>query len=126
AEAAADVDFGEPQRAERDAEDRRQDRAVDVDTFRRADQMQLAALRVRRHGDEPARLERGGRLPRVAKALPDDDRRARQSRLGIADTRRDRRDVVALRPGKQPPPPRPPAPSPPPPPGPPLLPTLSH
>ena len=69
AEAAAHVHLGEPQRARRDAEDRRQDRAVDVDALGGADQVQLAAARIGRHRHEPARLQRGGGLPRVAEAL---------------------------------------------------------
>jgi hypothetical protein len=35
--------------------------------------VQLAAARVRRHRDEPARLEGGGGLSRVAEALVDDE-----------------------------------------------------
>ena len=80
AEAAADVDLRQPQRADGDAEDRRQDRAVDVDALGGADQVQLAPARVGRHGHEPARLQRGGRLPRVVEALADDDARRRPAR----------------------------------------------
>ena len=63
--------------------------------------MQLAAARVGRHRHEPARLQRGRRLARIAKALPDHDGRTRQRRLGVADAHGDGRDVVAFGRGEQ-------------------------
>ena len=96
AEAAADVDLGEPQRARREAEDRRQDRAVDVDALGGADQVQLAPARVGRHGHEPARLQRGGRLPRVVEALADDHGGAGQRGVGVAHPHGDGGDVVGV------------------------------
>ena len=48
AEAAAHVHLGQAQRADGDAEDRRQDGAVDVDALGGADQVQLAAARIGR------------------------------------------------------------------------------
>ena len=101
AEAAAHVHLGEAQRAGRDSEDRREDGAVDVDALGRADEVELAAARVGRHRDEPARLEGGRRLPRVAEALADDEVRTGQRRAGVADPHPDRRDVVRVRPGKE-------------------------
>jgi hypothetical protein len=56
AEAAADIDLGEPERARGQAEDGRQDGAVDVDALRRADQMQLPPARIGRHRHQPAGL----------------------------------------------------------------------
>ena len=100
-EAAAHVHLGEAQRARRDPEDLGEDAAVDVDALGRPDQVELAPARVGRHGDEPAGLEGGRRLPRVPEALVEDETRAGQRRAGIAHPHPDGRDVVAVRPSEE-------------------------
>ncbi len=64
--------------------------------------MQLAAARIGRHGHQPARLQRGRRLARIAEALADDHGRLRQRGVGIADAHRDGGDVVRVRTGEEP------------------------
>ena len=49
--------------------------------------MQLAPARVGRHGDEPARLQRGRGLPRIGEALADDHGRRRPARASASPTR---------------------------------------
>ena len=101
-EAAAHVDLGEPQRAQRDAEDRREDRPVDVNALGGADQMELAAARIGRHDDETARLQRRRGLPRVGEALTQSQVSPGERLVGVAHAHGDRRDVVRVRGLKEP------------------------
>ena len=101
AEASSHVYLGQPQRAERNPEDRGQDAAVRVDALGRADQVKLSALGIGRHGDEPPRLEGRGGLPGIDKPLADDHRRRVDRRIDVADSHRDQGDVIGLGAGEQ-------------------------
>jgi hypothetical protein len=67
-----------------------------VNALRRADQVQLAAAWIRRHGDEATCLQRRSRLPRIAETVTHDDRGAREPGVGVAHAHRDGRDVVRV------------------------------
>ena len=63
--------------------------------------MELAASRGRRHGHEPARLERRRRLPRMGEALAEHHRRAGQGPVGVAHAHPDHRDIVRVGAGEK-------------------------
>ena len=96
AEPAAHVDLGQPQRADGDVEDLREDRTVDVDALRRADQVDLAAARVGRDRHEAARLQRRRGLPGIVEGLAHHHVRGRERGIRVTDAHGDRGHVVRV------------------------------
>jgi hypothetical protein len=101
AEAASHVHFGEAQRAEGQAEDGRENAAVDVDALGRSHEVELSALRIGGDGHEPARLQRGRGLPRIDEALADHQIGALERARRVSAVHGDHGHVVGFRPREE-------------------------
>ena len=80
AEAAAHVHLGEAQGARRQAEDRREDAAIDVDALGGAEQVQLAAARAGGTATQAARLQGRRGLARMRRSVREAPARRRPAR----------------------------------------------
>ena len=101
AEAAAHVHLGEAERPGRQAEDRREDAAVNVNALGGAEEVELAAAGRGRHRQRARASRARPRSGAGAEALAQHQRGAGQRGIGVAHAHPDDRDVVRIGAGEE-------------------------